>query len=58
MKILDQKYRYKIPFSDESCEENEFKCKNGECIRKKWRCDKVIDCQDKSDEDDCGKSIR
>ncbi|CAG5120952.1 unnamed protein product [Candidula unifasciata] len=30
-----------------------FLCKNGRCIYEKWRCDKMNDCFDNSDEEDC-----
>ena len=35
------------------CKETEFKCGNGQCINKNWRCDREKDCQDGSDEDSC-----
>lgn len=35
------------------CEPNEFKCKNGRCALKLWRCDGDNDCEDNSDETDC-----
>lgn len=37
------------------CSPNEFRCKNGRCILKKWRCDHDPDCGngDTSDEEDC-----
>lgn len=35
------------------CLSSEFRCKSGFCIAKKYRCDKVEDCIDKSDEEDC-----
>ena len=38
-----------------TCAENEFTCKNGECILAKWKCDAEADCLDSSDEDHCGK---
>lgn len=39
------------------CEPNEFKCKNGRCALKLWRCDGDNDCEDNSDETDCRKSL-
>lgn len=38
------------------CEPNEFKCKNGRCALKLWRCDGDNDCDDNSDELDCRES--
>lgn len=37
------------------CNPNEFRCKNGRCILKNWRCDHDPDCGngDASDEEDC-----
>ncbi|CAG9131327.1 unnamed protein product [Plutella xylostella] len=35
------------------CEEHEFQCTNGECIRKEFRCDSRVDCLDGSDETAC-----
>ena len=34
--------------------ETMFKCTNGQCIDKKWKCDFDDDCDDASDEQDCG----
>ena len=38
------------------CEPNEFKCGNGKCVMKIWRCDGDDDCGDSSDEVNCRKS--
>lgn len=35
------------------CRINEFECDNKKCIRQEWKCDKVDDCGDKSDEKNC-----
>lgn len=35
------------------CTADEFKCNDGGCIEKEWRCDSVPDCADASDEIDC-----
>lgn len=38
------------------CESDEFKCDNGRCITIRWICDQETDCDDGSDEANCGKS--
>ena len=43
-------------FSNIGCdEENEFTCKNNECIPNQFRCDGQLDCADDSDEHNCRK---
>ncbi|XP_020287801.1 vitellogenin receptor [Pseudomyrmex gracilis] len=39
--------------SDNTCAHGQFKCKNGECVSLKSRCNSQFDCHDKSDEEDC-----
>lgn len=42
---------------DFSCETDEvqFKCRSdGKCIPKDWECDHAKDCEDSSDEENCG----
>ena len=39
------------------CRRDEFKCGTGQCINSNRRCDRIIDCPDRSDEVDCGKSV-
>lgn len=36
---------------DHRCQENQFQCKNKQCIPVSWHCDGVTDCSDGSDED-------
>jgi len=36
------------------CHDNEMQCRDGSCITSSWRCDRHLDCDDGSDEDDCG----
>ena len=35
------------------CEENEFTCDDGQCVRMDLRCSHLPDCRDKSDEENC-----
>ena len=37
------------------CANSRFRCNNGECIEVSKRCDSRKDCEDNSDEIDCGK---
>lgn len=41
------------PGTPSPCEPNEFKCANGHCALKLWRCDGENDCGDGSDESGC-----
>ena len=39
-----------------SCDSGQFRCSNGNCVPRDFRCDRVDDCGDGSDEpSDCGK---
>lgn len=38
---------------DVSCRPNEFKCRNGQCIDSRRKCDRRNDCGDSSDESNC-----
>lgn len=44
------------PFICTVCDESQIKCKNGFCKPKYWRCDRVNDCGDNTDEENCGKN--
>ena len=35
------------------CKETEFTCHDGQCIKMEERCDQIMHCRDKSDEDEC-----
>lgn len=41
-------------FLGEDCKETDFRCDDGTCIHKSWRCDGMEDCRDASDEAACG----
>ena len=48
-----------VPFTSPvplQCAANEWQCKNGDCIDKALRCNRVYDCVDGTDEFDCGRS--
>ena len=36
------------------CQEDEFTCNDGQCVRMDQRCNQLPDCRDKSDERNCG----
>ena len=44
----------KLADSGKTCNLDEFACFNGACIDKEKRCDRVNDCDDLSDEFNCG----
>ena len=41
-----------------TCSDNEHACGNGQCIPKRWLCDRDKDCEDGSDERGCGKVLK
>ena len=38
-----------------ACDAGEMLCGDGSCISLSWKCDGEFDCDDQSDEKDCGK---
>ena len=40
--------------AEHDCADFEFMCGNGQCIDRRRRCNGVIDCDDTTDELDCG----
>lgn len=39
------------------CRRGEFRCTSGMCINGAWKCDGDADCEDSSDEQDCGMAV-
>ena len=44
-------------FVNIGCTENHFQCKDGTCIDIDMKCDREYDCDDESDEHNCGKAF-
>ena len=49
--MLDAKYLF---FS--ACLENEYRCGDGKCIPPEYICDAVFQCEDHTDEINCGNN--
>lgn len=45
-----------LPPAGRTCTSGQFSCSNGACIPGEYRCDRLADCSDGSDERDCRKS--
>ena len=44
---------YNITMKLSGCADDEFTCDDGQCIQMRDRCDQILDCRDKSDEQNC-----
>ena len=45
----------KVIFLETNCYASQFQCRSTKkCIPKSWRCDNEVDCEDGSDETECG----
>ncbi|MPC75170.1 Collectin-10 [Portunus trituberculatus] len=47
-----------VPLSLSPCPDDRFMCKSGFCLDHEYRCNFRFDCQDGSDEDDCGVVVK
>jgi len=52
---MDDLLEYYVSGVDDYCSLSQFSCMSGKCIPVRWRCDDEYDCDDQSDEQDCGK---
>lgn len=46
-----------FPSVPRTCTESEYRCDNLRCIPDRWVCDHDNDCEDNSDERDCGEGL-
>ena len=46
-----------VAFADRVCSYYSFRCQNGQCISFHLWCDGQYDCDDGSDETNCGKDV-
>ena len=48
-------FQLKNIFLETNCYASQFQCRSTKkCIPKSWRCDNEVDCEDGSDETECG----
>ena len=52
--LLQLLARYLYFVANQTCKSDEFRCANHGCISKRWVCDGFTDCNDASDERNCG----
>ena len=48
---------YTIEMKLTGCEEGEFTCDDGQCVKMTERCNQLQDCRDRSDETSCQNSL-
>ena len=52
-KLCNKGMPYNTELKLSGCTETEFTCHDGQCIKMEERCDQIMHCRDKSDENDC-----